>query len=222
MSNRAITYPFLKRLLELPIALISLLLLLLPLSILFLIASYDTRSFGIFAQRRVGRNGHLFYLYKIKTMRDSPSFLSTCTTSDDPRVTRSGKFFRKFKLDELPQLLNVVIGDMSFVGPRPDVPGYADTLPEPYSAILKIRPGITGPASLIFRDEENILSNHTDPEAYARHVLWPMKVDINVHYLQKSTFVHDVLLILATLKLISVRVPLASYSIKLNSGTYTT
>lgn len=121
------------------------------------------------------------------------------TMRGDPRVTQIGAVMRKFKLDELPQLINVLTGQMSFVGPRPDVVGFADCLQGEDRIILSVRPGITGPATLIFRNEEVLLSDSDDPERFNREVLYPAKVKINRQYIKEYRFFKDVLYILATL-----------------------
>ena len=109
-----------------------------------------------------------------------------------------GRFFRKTKIDELPQLWNVLLGHMSFVGPRPDVPGYADKLTGVERAVLSLRPGITGPATLKYRDEEEILATQDDPEQYNREVIYPDKVQINLQYIREWSFLGDLRYILAT------------------------
>jgi lipopolysaccharide/colanic/teichoic acid biosynthesis glycosyltransferase len=157
----------------------------------FIAASLDTRSNGLFMQHRVGRNGKLFTVVKIKTMRSSRDVTTTVTRTGDPRVTGLGRFFRKTKIDELPQLWNVLIGDMSFVGPRPDVPGYADRLQGEERLVLSVRPGITGPATLKYRDEEDILAAQEDPERYNREVIYPDKVRINLEYIQRWSMMRD-------------------------------
>lgn len=150
----------------------------------WLVASIDTRSNGFFIQKRVGRNGKIFMVVKIKTMRPVVAFDSTVTCRGDPRITVTGAFFRRTKIDELPQLWNVLKGDMSFVGPRPDVPGFADRLDGDSRALLSIRPGITGPATLEFRNEEELLAQQDDPETFNREVIWPDKVRINLNYIR--------------------------------------
>jgi lipopolysaccharide/colanic/teichoic acid biosynthesis glycosyltransferase len=163
----------------------------------WLIASIETRSNGMFVQVRVGRGGRSFRLFKIKTM-NSHRGGTTVTTASDARITRSGAFFRRTKIDELPQLIHVLFGQMSLVGPRPDVPGFADRLEGEDREILQLRPGITGPASLKYRDEEVLLSEQSDPEAYNREVIWPDKVAINLEYLYRWSLGRDVALLLAT------------------------
>lgn len=157
----------------------------------WLAASIDTRSNGFFIQRRVGKGGQLFTVVKIKTMRPDGKLTTTVTRSGDPRITRLGAFFRRTKIDELPQLWNVLMGDMSFVGPRPDVPGFADTLQGEARAMLSIRPGITGPATLKYRNEEELLASVDDPVAYNREVIWPDKVRLNLAYIRDWRLADD-------------------------------
>ena len=164
----------------------------------WLAASIDTRSNGFFVQKRVGRNGKIFRVVKIKTMRPVAAFDTTVTRRGDPRITPLGAFFRRTKIDELPQLWNVFLGDMSFVGPRPDVPGFADTLEGEERAMLSIRPGITGPATLKYRNEEELLAAQEDPEAYNREVIWPNKVQINLDYIRNWSLARDIKYILDT------------------------
>lgn len=154
-------------------------------------ASIDTRSNGFFVQKRVGRNGRVFHVVKIKTMRPVAALDTTVTRRGDPRITPLGAFFRRTKIDELPQLWNVLVGDMSFVGPRPDVPGFADTLQGEERAMLSIRPGITGPATLKYRNEEELLAAQGDPEAYNRDVIWPDKVQVNLAYIRGWSLWND-------------------------------
>jgi len=161
-------------------------------------ASIDTRSNGFFIQKRVGRNGTIFKVVKIKTMRPVDSFDTTVTRRGDPRITPLGVFFRRTKIDELPQLWNVLVGHMSFVGPRPDVPGFADALQGEERAMLSIRPGITGPATLKYRNEEELLATQDAPEAYNHDVIWPDKVQINLEYIRNWSLRRDIHYILAT------------------------
>lgn len=154
-------------------------------------ASLDTRSNGFFTQRRVGKDGRLFTVMKIKTMRPNRELTTTVTRSGDPRITPLGCFFRKTKIDELPQLWNVLLGDMSFVGPRPDVPGFADRLEGEERQLLAIRPGITGPATLKYRNEEELIAAAADPEAYNRDVIWPDKVRLNLDYIRGWSLTAD-------------------------------
>lgn len=165
--------------------------------IAWLIATIETKSNGFFLQTRVGKDGKLFKIIKIRTMY--PNKGSSITTANDNRITKSGKFFRRYKIDELPQLINVLKGDMSFVGPRPDVPGYADKLEGKDRIILSVRPGITGPAQLKYKDEEEILAKVDNPQKYNDEVIWPDKVKINKEYIKNWSFKKDIYYIIKTL-----------------------
>lgn len=166
--------------------------------IAFIIASMETKSFGLFIQERVGQHGKLFRVFKIKTMKPIAEVEGTITTKHDPRITKSGKFFRDTKIDELPQLFNVLFGSMSFVGPRPDVKGYADELKGDDQIVLTIRPGITGPASLKYKNEEQILSKVSNPKEYNDSVIWVDKVAINKAYIRHWSFKKDIEYIIKT------------------------
>jgi lipopolysaccharide/colanic/teichoic acid biosynthesis glycosyltransferase len=166
--------------------------------IAWIIATIETKSNGFFMQKRVGKNGKLFNVYKIKTMKKINGIDTTITSSNDVRITKSGKFFRDTKIDELPQLFNILMGDMSFVGPRPDVEGYADKLQGDDRIILSIKPGITGPASLKYKDEEDILSKKINPKEYNDRIIWPDKVKINKEYLKNWTLKKDIMYIIKT------------------------
>lgn len=157
----------------------------------WLAATVDTRLSGFFVQERIGRRGVRFRVVKLRTMRPILGITTTVTTSADRRITKVGAFLRRSKIDELPQLLNVLVGDMSFVGPRPDVPGFADTLQGDDRVILEVRPGITGPATLRFRDEERLLALQSDPHRYNREVIWPEKVRLNRQYVEDYRFLTD-------------------------------
>jgi len=165
----------------------------------WIVASLETGSNGLFVQKRIGYRGRVFNVFKIKTMRSHSGKETTVTTSNDRRITKSGAFFRKTKIDELPQLFNVLFGQMSFVGPRPDVEGFADRLEGEEREILSVRPGITGPASLKYRDEEAILAKQQDPERYNREVIWPDKVRINLAYVRHWSLKRDIGYIVQTI-----------------------
>lgn len=154
-------------------------------------ARISTGADGFFVQTRVGMHGKTFKLLKLRSMRSRADVQTTVTTRQDPRITRVGSLLRKSKMDELPQLWNVLVGDMSLVGPRPDVPGFADKLTGDDLIVLSIRPGITGPASLEYRHEEELLSQQADPEAYNRDVIWPRKVELNRAYVVEYSFWKD-------------------------------
>jgi len=168
-------------------------------AIAWVVASIDTRSNGLFVQQRIGLYGKCFNLIKIKTMVEVAGMNTTITSSNDRRITRSGRFLRKTKVDELPQLWNVLVGNMSFVGPRPDVTGYADNLQGEDRLMLSVRPGITGPASLKYRNEEEILAQQVDPAVYNDEVIWPDKVRINREYVKNFSLTREFYFIWKTL-----------------------
>ncbi len=151
----------------------------------------------IFKQKRVGQHGKLFTMYKFRSMTVNHSG-SSVSVKGESRITPLGAKLRKYKLDELPELWNVLIGDMSFVGPRPDVPGYADKLEGDDRRMLLLKPGITGPASLKYRNEEELLAEQEDPLKYNDEVLFPDKVKINIEYLDNWSFWNDIKIIIYT------------------------
>lgn len=151
----------------------------------------------IFTQKRVGQYGKLFTMYKFRSMIVCHSG-SSVSIKGENRITPLGAILRKYKLDELPELWNVLIGDMSFVGPRPDVPGYADKLEGENRRILLLKPGITGPASLKYRNEEELLAEQKNPQKYNDEVLFPDKVRINIEYLDNWSFCYDIKIIVYT------------------------
>ena len=153
---------------------------------------------AIFVQMRVGRQGRLFQCLKFRTMSIGTQAQGTITTATDARVTPVGRILRRFKLDELPQLWNVLTGRMSLVGPRPDVPGYADQLQGADREVLELWPGITGPATLLFREEERLLALAHQPKAFNDAVIYPEKLRINREYLATGSFWRDIGYILAT------------------------
>ena len=190
---------FLKRLFDLVISVPGLLACMPLIALSWLAATIDTRANGFYVQRRIGRHGRPFPLFKIRSMRVNSSISTTVTTGKDSRITRVGGFLRKTKMDELPQLANVVLGHMSLVGPRPDVAGFADKLEGNDREVLELRPGITGPAAIAFRNEEDLLAAQADPERYNREVIWPEKVRINRDYLATWSLLRDVEIIFKTI-----------------------
>ena len=159
----------------------------------------------IFSQKRVGKDGKLFTIRKFRTMTANHGG-SSVSVAGESRITPLGAKLRHYKLDELPELWNVLKGDMSFVGPRPDVPGYADQLKGEDREVLKLRPGITGPATLKYRDEEDLLARvvkegidgYTDPVQYNDEVIFPDKVRLNRYYLNHYFFWTDIKMLFAT------------------------
>ncbi len=152
----------------------------------------------LFRQKRVGKGGRIFTMVKFRSMVVSHSG-SSVSVAGESRISPLGAKLRKYKLDELPVLWNVLIGDMSFVGPRPDVPGFADNLVGEEREILRLRPGITGPASLKYRNEEELLASVDDPIRYNAEVIYPDKVRINLDYLRHWSFARDLKYIVQTL-----------------------
>ena len=153
----------------------------------------------IYRQVRVGKDAKLFRIYKIRTLRDNSEDAGYVTTADDERILPFGKWLRESKVDTFLELINILIGDMSFVGPRPDVPGYADKLEGADRAILKMRPGLTGPASIKYRHEDRILAQQSDPQKYNDEVIWPDKVKINKEYYENWSLWLDISILWKTI-----------------------
>ncbi|MFY8263483.1 sugar transferase [Clostridium perfringens] len=156
----------------------------------------------IFKQERVGKNKKIFYIYKFRTMTDCDVKAGDrqVTVINDQRITRIGRILRKYKIDELPQLYNVLKGDMSFVGPRPEVKKYVKFYEEEYDEILKIKPGITDLASIEYIDENTIISKYSDPEKIYIEEVLPKKLMLNKRYIEEMSIKNDILLILKTIK----------------------
>lgn len=152
------------------------------------ITAIDTQSNGFFTQVRIGQHGKPFLIYKLRTLH-----------SKTHKMSAFGHALRTTKLDEIPQILNLLKGEMTFVGPRPDLPGYADELVGADQIILKLKPGITGLASLKYRNEEQLLAQQTNPQHYNDEVIWPDKVRINKWYAQNRTFIMDLQILFYTL-----------------------
>jgi len=189
---------FIKRAFDILLSLLGIILTFWIILLAWIVATIETKSNGLFVQKRVGKDGKLFDVYKIKTMKKVEGVNTTITSASDARITESGSFFRRTKIDELPQLFNVLFGSMSFVGPRPDVSGYADKLDGEDRVVLSIRPGITGPASIKYKDEEGILEKQEDPKWYNDHVIWPDKVKINREYITNYSLKKDIEYIIKT------------------------
>jgi len=152
---------------------------------------------AFFLQPRVGRGGRLFRIIKLRSMKANQAG-AAITGSDDPRITRVGRMLRAYKLDELPQLWNVVKGEMSLVGPRPEVARFVDPSDSRWRAVLGVRPGITDPAALLYRDEERLLAGRKNCEEYYRRAILPRKLMLNITYIQSRSFWSDLKLLLAT------------------------
>lgn len=156
--------------------------------VLVFITAIDTQSNGFFKQERIGQYGKPFLIYKLRTLH-----LQTC------KISVWGKLLRTSKLDEMPQFLNILKGEMTLVGPRPDVSGYADLLQGEDRIILTLKPGITGLASLKYRNEEQLLAQQPNPQHYNDEVIWPDKVRINKWYAQNRSLIMDIQIIFYTL-----------------------
>lgn len=194
------TNQVIKRIFDIIMSLIGIILLS-PLFIIVSIAIKVTSPGNIlFLQKRVGKNGEEFNIYKFRTMvSDAEKLGKQITVGNDSRITKVGAFLRKFKIDELPQLFNVFNGDMSLVGPRPEVPKYVELYTKEQRKVLSIRPGITDMASLRYRDENDILGKVDNPEEYYINVIMQDKLKLNLEYIEKSNIIFDISLILKTI-----------------------
>lgn len=166
--------------------------------IIALAIKLDDGGAVFFRQCRIGKSFRPFRLYKFRTMVEDSTTLGALTAPEDPRITRSGRMLRRYKFDELPQLWNVLIGDMRLVGARPEVERYVRMFPREYAILLQDRPGITDPASLAFRREDQILCADRLEEQYVNEIL-PAKLTLSLEYQQRRTFVSDLSILLQTL-----------------------
>ena len=168
--------------------------------IIAILIKLDSKGPIFFKQVRVTKNGREFKIFKYRTMRVGSDKFSQITVGKDSRITKVGDFLRKYKLDEIPQLINVLIGDMSLVGPRPEVPKYVVLYTEEQREILKVRAGITDYASIEFSNENDILANETDPEKAYIEKIMPRKIELNKKYLSEISVMTDIKIILLTIK----------------------
>ena len=168
--------------------------------IIAILIKLDSKGPIFFKQVRVTKNGREFKIFKYRTMRVGSDKYSQITVGKDSRITKVGDFLRKYKLDEIPQLINVLIGDMSLVGPRPEVPQYVALYTEEQREILKVRAGITDYASIEFSNENDILANETDPEKAYIEKIMPRKIELNKKYLSEISVMADIKIILLTIK----------------------
>lgn len=185
----------LKRIFDILVTLVILPIIVFPLFIILVIATISTGKKGLFIQKRVGYKGDLFRVYKVRTLKGSDHRDAIEIYQNE---TIFGRWLRISKLDELPQIFNVLIGNMSWVGPRPDVPGYADELEGKDRIILSVKPGITGPATLKYRNEDEILLTKENPIEYNDTVIWPDKVAINRVYVENWSLKKDVYYLIAS------------------------
>ena len=195
-NSLQVTY---KRIFDIVVAAFALALLSPAMLLVMLAIRVSSKGPLFFTQSRVGRNGRLFSVVKFRTMIVGGAQNGSITTASDERITPIGRWLRRFKLDEYPQLWNVFVGNMSLVGPRPDVPRYADRLRGRARAILSLRPGITGLATLYFRHEEELLDRTDNPKSYNDQVIYPAKVALNLTYLEQWSSFRDIVYILITL-----------------------
>jgi len=191
---------FIKRAFDIIVSLLAIIILSPLLLLISILIKLDSKGPVFFRQIRVGKNGVHFKIIKFRTMVSNAEKKGLqITVGKDPRITRIGHFLRKTKLDELPQLFNVLIGDMSFVGPRPEVPKYVEMYDEYQKIILKIRPGITDLASIEYQNENDLLANCLDPEStYIREII-PRKIELSIEYLRNISVLYDIKLIIRTI-----------------------
>lgn len=177
-----------KRIFDIVFSLIGLLCIGWLILLVIVIASIDTKSFGLFVQERIGQYGKPFKIFKIKSMVDSSQ-----------RISAVGRLLRNSKVDELPQLFNIVMGQMSFVGPRPDIKGYYDTLEGENRKVLELKPGLTSEASIKYAKEEELLNQQLDPLSYNNYVIFPDKVKMNINYYYTRSIFLDLQIIYRTI-----------------------
>lgn len=190
----------LKRIFDIISSLFGLILLSPFIIIIAILIKLDSKGPIFFKQVRVTKNGREFKIFKYRTMKIGSDKYSQITVGKDSRITKVGDFLRKYKLDEIPQLINVLIGDMSLVGPRPEVPKYVTLYTEEQREILKVRAGITDYASIEFSNENDILANEADPEKAYIEKIMPRKIELNKKYLSEISVITDIKIILLTIK----------------------
>lgn len=188
---------FIKRSFDLVFSLLGLVILFPVLLITGLLVKLSSKGSVLFKQLRTGRNGIPFTIYKFRTMVPDHKG-SSVSVMGESRITPLGAILRKTKIDELPELWNILIGDMSFVGPRPDMPDYAALLQGAQKEILSLRPGLTSPASIKYAREEEILATEPDPLKFFNEVIWPDKMQMNLEYVRNRSFIGDIILIFKT------------------------
>lgn len=193
--NRAI-----KRIFDIIVSLIGIIIISPILIIVAISIKLDSKGNVLFLQKRIGKDGKPFNIYKFRTMVSNAEKLGAqITVGKDSRITRVGAFLRKYKIDELPQLFNVLKGDMSLVGPRPEVPKYVELYTEEEKKVLEVRPGITDLASIRYSDENDILGKVENPEEYYINVIMKDKLKLNLEYIEKSNIFFDIYLIIKTI-----------------------
>ncbi len=194
---------FIKRLFDIVASLFGIIIMCIPMIIIAIAIKLDSKGPVFFKQKRVKKDNKDFTILKFRTMVvDAEKLGMKITVGNDPRITKVGGFLRKTKLDEFPQLFNVLIGDMSFVGPRPEVRKYVDMYSESDKDILKIRPGITDLASIKYRNESEVLDKSDDPEKTYIEEIMPNKIELNREYIENINLLNDIKIILKTLKIL--------------------
>jgi len=190
----------LKRIFDIILSLFGLMILFPFMLIIAILIKLDSKGPVFFKQIRVTKNGREFKIFKYRTMRVGSDKYSQITVGKDNRITKIGAFLRKYKLDEIPQLINVLLGDMSLVGPRPEVPKYVALYTKEQKEILKVRAGITDYASIEFSDENDLLASEEDPEKAYIEKIMPKKIELNKKYLSEISILTDIKIILLTIK----------------------
>ncbi len=190
----------LKRIFDITLSLFGLIILLPFMLIIAILIKIDSKGPVFFKQIRVTKNGKEFKIFKYRTMKVGSDKYSQITVGKDGRITKLGSFLRKYKLDEIPQLINVLIGDMSLVGPRPEVPKYVALYTDEQKEILKVRAGITDYASIEFSDENDLLASEEEPEKAYIEKIMPKKIELNKKYLSEVSILTDIKIILLTIK----------------------
>ncbi len=190
----------LKRIFDITLSLFGLIILLPFMLIIAILIKFDSKGTIFFKQIRVTKDGKEFKIFKYRTMKVGSDKYSQITVGQDERITKIGSFLRKYKLDEIPQLINVLIGDMSLVGPRPEVPKYVALYTDEQKEILKVRAGITDYASIEFSDENDLLASEKNPEEAYIEKIMPKKIELNKKYLSEISVLTDIKIILLTIK----------------------
>ena len=190
----------LKRIFDTTLSLFGLIILLPFMLIIAVFIKFDSKGPIFFRQVRVTKGGKEFKIFKYRTMKVGSDKYSQITVGKDGRITKIGSFLRKYKLDEIPQLINVLIGDMSLVGPRPEVPKYVALYTDEQKEILRVRAGITDYASIEFSDENNLLALEEDSEKAYIEKIMPKKIELNKKYLSEISILTDIKIILLTIK----------------------
>lgn len=190
----------LKRIFDITLSLFGLIILLPFMLIIAILIKFDSKGTVFFKQIRITKGGKEFKIFKYRTMKAGSDKYSQITVGKDERITKIGSFLRKYKLDEIPQLINVLIGDMSLVGPRPEVPKYVVLYTDEQKEILKVRAGITDYASIEFSDENDLLASEKNPEEAYIEKIMPKKIELNKKYLSEISVLTDIRIILLTIK----------------------